>query len=29
MLADSSILTVCDKAGTIKERAWNGKEVFV
>jgi len=29
MLAHSSILTVCDNAGWIKERAWNVKEVFV
>jgi len=28
-LAHSSILTVCDNAGRIKERAWYGKEVFV
>jgi len=28
-LADSSILTVCDNAGRIKERAWCEKEVFV
>ena len=28
-LADSSILTVCDNAGRIKERAWYEKEVFV
>jgi len=29
MLADSSILTVCDNAGRIKEMAWYEKEVFV
>ena len=28
-LAHSSILTVCDNAGRIKERAWYEKEVFV
>ena len=28
-LVHSSILTVCDKAGRIKERAWYEKEVFV
>ena len=28
-LAHSSILTVCDNAGGIKERAWYEKEVFV
>jgi len=28
-LANSSILTVCDNAGRIKERAWYEKEVFV
>jgi len=28
-LANSSILTVCDNAGRIKERAWCEKEVFV
>jgi len=28
-LADSSILTVYDNAGRIKERAWYEKEVFV
>jgi len=28
-IAHSSIITVCDNAGRIKERAWYGKEVFV
>jgi len=28
-LAHSSILTVCDNAGRIKERAWCEKGVFV
>jgi len=28
-LAHSSILTVCDNVGRIKERAWYEKEVFV
>jgi len=28
-LANSSIFTVCDNAGRIKERAWCEKEVFV
>jgi len=28
-LDDSSILTVCDNAGRIKERAWCEKEMFV
>jgi hypothetical protein len=28
-LAHSSILTVCDNAGRIKERAWYEKEAFV
>jgi len=27
--AHSSILTICDNAGRIKERAWCEKEVFV
>jgi len=29
MLAHSSILTVCDNAGRIKEKAWYEKGVFV
>ena len=28
-LAHSSIITICDNAGRIKERAWYEKEVFV
>ena len=28
-IAQSSIITICDNAGRIKERAWYGKEVFV
>ena len=28
-LAHSSILTVCDNAGRIKERAWYEKDAFV
>ena len=28
-IAHSSIITICDNAGRIKERDWYGKEEFV